>query len=66
LTLWKKRYTHYLLESITQVKLCNFGEKRIPKCPKCGLQGVFIIYSREPPPEKTEKNIFGSKIVDWN
>jgi hypothetical protein len=52
---WKKRYAHYLLESITQIKLCNFGEKRIPKCPKCGLPGVFIRYSREPPPEKTEK-----------
>lgn len=61
---WKGKYARYLAqESTTQLKLCDFGKKWAPKCPKCGSPMLLIAYDKEPPPEK---HVFGTRIDDWN
>jgi len=60
---WKASFAFYLQGSITQSKLNDFPRNREVRCPVCGHVMEFVIYwKNEPPP----KNVFGTKILDWN
>jgi hypothetical protein len=64
---WKSRYKRYLSHSsIRQYKLEDFGNKKWPRCPKCGAQMEFVMFFKEDPPPLSEKWEFGTKLDDWN
>ena len=58
----KSKFVSFLQSSITQWTLLRFGFYKEIRCPYCGGEVEFVLYSRKPPPElpKTQR-----ELLDW-